>query len=86
MTEEFDLFVHREGGGPRPVRASTGELVAEVLKRADAAPGPDALVFVGESEHARADDREEAGRPSCRVAAPRDDRHEKTAIKFVVAN
>jgi hypothetical protein len=61
LAEEFDLFVHREGCGPRPVRASAGEPLAEILKRADAAPGPDVLVFVGESEHARADDRDEDG-------------------------
>jgi hypothetical protein len=61
VSEEFDLFIHREGDTPRPVRASTSERLAEVLKRVDSALGPDVLVFVGESDHARGDDREEDG-------------------------
>ncbi len=61
MSEEFELFVHREGGGPRAVRVTADDRLADVLRRADAAPGPDAAVFVGESEHARADDRDEDG-------------------------
>lgn len=61
MSEEFELFVHREGGGPRAVRVTAGERLTDVLQRADAAPGPEAVVFVGESEHARTDNREEDG-------------------------
>jgi hypothetical protein len=61
MRAEFDLFMHHEGSAPRSVRASAGEPLAEVLKRAALALGPDVFVFVGESEDAQADDRAEDG-------------------------